>query len=116
VTENKNILSLDELLPDPASVMLRGQEYPVIARSVQAALEFLKSREKLVALAETAEGNPAQLIETNIEIIAMACPSIKDELMGLPLAALMKLTEFITGEMGLTGDEEEEESGEAEVG
>ena len=111
------LLNLDALLPEPAAVSLRGVEYPVIAKSVEAALLFLKSREKLVTMAETAEQSPARLLETNIEVIAMACPSIKDEIMGLPLPALMKLVEFITEEMGLTSsDEEGEEAGEAEAG
>jgi len=118
VTDNKRILSLDELLPAPASVMLRGKEYPVIARSVEVALQILQRREQLAEEATKAtEDNPARLLELNMEIISMACPSIKPELKGLTLPMLMKLAEFVGGELGLSGEEEEgEESGEAEVG
>ena len=111
------ILSLDELLPDPASVMLRGKEYPVIAQSVEAALRLLKRREKLaVEAANATEDNPAKILELNMEIISMACPSIESELKGMTLPMLMKLIEFVSSEMGLIPPDGEEAEGEAEVG
>jgi len=119
-TREARRLNLDDYIPAAAYVILDGIEHEIAARSVQVWLNFLKGREELEAMVndDTPNAERAEaLMNGNIDIIVMVCPTVtRERLLRLSLEAIQKFTQFIAEEMrGLVETEEDEEgSGEGE--
>ena len=113
-TKTARRLNLDEYMPAPAYVTLDGNEHEISARSVQVWLNFLKGRDALEKMVgeDTPDADRAEmLMNGNIDIITMVCPSIpRERLLRLSLDAIQAFTSFIAEEMrGLVETEEDED-------
>ena len=91
----RKIINLDELIPEVEYVFLDGQEHPINPASVDMYLTVMRKRAKM----HEANGELEQ-IQQAIELISLACPTIKRERLGqLPMRALMAVTDIIERQM-----------------
>jgi hypothetical protein len=85
------IVNLDELIPENAQVIFKGEHHDVIPASTEMYLHVLKSRDKLKSANQEVEQ-----VEQSILLIRLCAPTIPEiELRKLPLRALMALTHLV---------------------
>lgn len=89
------VLNLDDLIPENAKVIFKGEHHEVIPASTEMYLQVLKSRDKLKHANEQVEQ-----VEQSILLIRLCCPTIPEkDLRALPLRALLALTKVVESMM-----------------
>ncbi len=103
------VINLDELIPEGAAVIFKGERHEVVPASTEMYLEVLKQRDKVKHANEQIEQ-----VEQSILLIRMSCPTIPEkDLRRLPLKALMALTKLIEGFMEDINEGKDKPDGDA---
>lgn len=93
------IINLDEMIPEDRIVRFKGQDHKLEIATTETYLKVLKARKKLGGVPDDDEVAQTELA---LDMLVMALPSIpRNELMRLPLKAMMKLVDVVQNEMDI---------------
>src|SRR5262249_30771089 len=93
------VINLDEFIPEERAVIYKGKEHILHITSTESYLKVLKTRKKL---AHVKDDDELAQTEIAIELITLALPTIpKEDIVKLPLGAMMRLVDIVQREMDL---------------
>ena len=96
------MINLDAMIPESRQVQFKGKVYELSPSTVEMYLTVTRQKRNY-RNAETEE----QMIQQGLALVELSCPSIpKDELMKLPVKAIMSLINAVTEMMDVQAGED----------